>query len=129
MMLMYDPFDQKFKLTLQGGMHHAVELGNDPRGNLLRMENVLATIPLRMATQRDQLNNIHAQFKAAEEEKGRPFPQEEELRTKSARLAQLDAELNIDKPRTAPEEERIAKSARPSLREQLNAPRFRSASK
>ena len=129
MMLMYDPFDQKFKLTLQGGMHHAVELGNDPRGNLQRMENALAMIPLRMATQRDQLNNIHAQIKAAEEEKGRPFPQEEELRTKSARLAQLDAELNIDKPRTAPEEERIAKSARPSLREQLKAPRFRSASK
>lgn len=129
MMLMYDPFDQKFKLTLQGGMHHAVELGNDPRGNLQRMENALAMIPLRMATQRDQLNNIHAQIKAAEEEKGRPFPQEEELRTKSERLAQLDAELNIDKPRTAPEEERIAKVARPSLREQLKAPRFRSASK
>lgn len=129
MMLMYDPFDQKFKLTLQGGMHHTAELGNDPRGNLLRMENALATIPMRMTVMRDQLNNLYVQMEAAEKEKGRPFPQEEELRTKSARLAQLDAELNIDKPRTAPDEERIAKSARPSLREQLKAPRTRSASK
>lgn len=95
----------------------------------IRIVDALAMIPLRMATQRDHLNNIHAQIRAAEEEKGRPFPQEEELRTKSARLAQLDAELNIDKPRIAPEEERIAKVARPSLREQLKAPRFRSASK
>lgn len=129
MALMYDPFEQKFRLTLQGGMHHAVELGSDPRGNLLRMENVLATIPSRMAEMRDQLNNLHVQMEAAEKEKGRPFPQEDELKIKSARLAELDAELNIDKPRTAPDEERIAKSARPSLREQLRAAPIRSAAK
>lgn len=69
MTLMYDPFEQKFRLTLQGGMHHTVELGSDPRGNLLRMENVLATIPTRMAEMRDQLNNLHVQMEAAEKEK------------------------------------------------------------
>jgi len=129
MVLMYDLFEQHFKLTLQGGMHHVVELGNDPRGNLLRIENVLATIPTRMEVLQEQLNNLHVQMEAAEQEKGRPFPQEDELRTKSARLAQLDAELNIDKPRTAPAEEKIAKADRPSLREQLKAPRIGSAVK
>ncbi len=129
MVLMYDTFEQHFKLTLQGGMHHVVELGGDPRGNLLRIENVLATIPSRMDVLREHLNNLHVQMEAAEQEKGRPFPQEDELRTKSARLAQLDAELNMDKGPAAPTEERIAKSEHPSLREQLKAPCHQGATK
>lgn len=70
-----------------------------------------------------------SKWKPQKKKKGCPFSQEDELKIKSARLVELDAELNIDKPCTAPDEERIAKSARPSLREQLRAAPIRSAAK
>ena len=42
------------------------------------------------------LDNLYKQQAAAKEEVGKPFPQEAELREKSARLAELDAALNMD---------------------------------
>ncbi|HCE61645.1 MAG TPA: helicase, partial [Clostridiales bacterium] len=55
-----------------------------------------------------------------------PFPQEEELHVKSARLAELNAELNIDDKmpmeRLAGDTEAVAKSTRPSILQKLHAP-------
>ena len=46
------------------------------------------------------LENLLRQREAAKAEVGKPFQFEEELRTKSARLAELDAELNIGTPQS-----------------------------
>ena len=123
--MFFDTFGREFKLTMQGAMSHTVTLGSDTKGNLLRMENGLATIPSRLEIVRAEIENLHRQQAAAEVEVNKPFPQEEELKTKSARLAVLDAELNIGQPDTpaAPVEDQVAKQSRPSIQQQLNAAR------
>ena len=123
--MFFDTFAREFKLTMQGAMSHTVSLGSDVKGNLLRMENGLATIPARLEVVRAEIENLHRQQEAAETEVNKPFPQEEELKIKSARLAVLDAELNIGQSESvaAPAEDRVAKQARPSIAQQLNAAR------
>ncbi|MCD8375277.1 MAG: helicase, partial [Oscillospiraceae bacterium] len=96
MSLTVENFGQDFMLTLKGQMRHRVTLGKDARGNLTRIENALAGIPNRLKTVQDRLDNLYKQIENAKAELGKPFPQEEELRVKSARLAELNAELNID---------------------------------
>ena len=126
MSLTVEDFGRNFILTLKGQMSHRVELGKDPRGNLTRIENVLNAMPDRMAVQQSRLDNLYAQIETAKAELGKPFPQEEELRQKSARLAQLNIELNIDDrtpmEQLAEEAPTVAKSSRPSMIEKLRAP-------
>ena len=113
-------------LTLKGQMSHRVELGKDARGNLTRIDNVLNAIPARLTSQKKYLENLYAQMEAAKAGLGKPFPQEEELRVKSARLAELNAELNIDDKlpmeRLAGDTDAVAKSTRPSILQKLRAP-------
>ena len=111
MYLMYNPIGNQYILTLKGEMSHPVELGADPRGNITRIDNALAGIPRRQQNAENKLNDLNQQMATAKAELGKPFPQEEELRTKSARLAELDAKLNLDRPamqaeKKKPEQER-----------------------
>ena len=110
MELTYDSFHQEFSMILKGRMSHKVALGSDARGNLIRLDNVLANIPNRLEDVKTKLENLENQQRAAEAEIGKPFPQEKELTVKSARLAELDAELNMD-DRKSPK----AKEERPSV--------------
>ena len=77
-------------------MSHRATLGTDARGNITRLDNCLAAMPDRLQKVQDTLDNLYKQQAAAKEEVGKPFPQEAELREKSARLAELDAALNMD---------------------------------
>jgi hypothetical protein len=118
----YDTWEKKFILTLKGEMTHRVEVGTDPRGNLVRIENVLAKMPDRLTAVQAQLANYEQQQAAAQAEVGKPFEFEEELATKSARLIELDLQLNLD-GRTRPEPEAVvAKSEKPSILDRLKQP-------
>ncbi len=113
----------KYKLSLKGEMTYETDLSTDPRGNLIRIDHALEKMPERLAAVKAQLDNLFAQQAAAKEEVGKPFPQEDELRQKSARLAELDTLLNIDGRHGQEQEgQAIAKSARPSLLEGLKRP-------
>ena len=94
--LEYDAVNKKFELTLHGALSHRVEISTGVLGNLQRIENVLKGIPDRINATRLEIQNLENQVAAAQEEVAKPFPQEEALKVKSARLAQLDSELNID---------------------------------
>ena len=94
----YDLFNNRFQMMLQGALTHRTDVGTDPRGNILRLDNLLASLPQRCENTKDRLENSRKQLADAKAELGKPFPQEEELKTKSARLAELDAELNLDRP-------------------------------
>ena len=96
MSLTVENFGKDFVLTLKGRMSHRVELGKDARGNLVRIDNALAQMPERYKTVQGRFENVQAQLATAKAELGKPFPQEAELKEKSARLAELNAELNID---------------------------------
>ena len=96
MRVQFDAFINKFVLTLHGAVSHPMEVGNDARGNITRLDNAIAQIPKRLAATTEHLATVRQQIDAARAEVGKPFPQEAELQTKSARLAELDAELNMD---------------------------------
>ena len=118
----FDAFRQEYTLLLKGKMTHRASLGTDPRGNLTRIDNALAQMPQRLEAVKNQLDNLYQQQAAAKEEVGKPFPYEDDLRVKSARLVELDTLLNIDgKGRSSPETV-VAKSARPSVLEGLRRP-------
>ena len=122
MSLTVENFGKDFILTLKGRMSHRVELGKDARGNLVRIDNALAQMPERLQTVQGRLENVQAQLATAKAELGKPFPQEAELKEKSARLAELNAELNIDDrtPMEQAAENVVAK--RPSVLGKLKAP-------
>jgi len=124
MSLTVEDFGRDFVLTLKGQMTHRVTLGKDARGNLTRIDNALNQMPERQKNTQERLDNLYAQMATAKAGIGKPFPQEDELRAKSARLAELNAELNIDDktPLQRLAEPEIAKSARPSVLEQLKKP-------
>ena len=124
MSLTVENFGKNFYLTLKGRMSHRVELGKDARGNLVRIDNALAQMPERLQTVQSRLENVQAQLATAKAELGKPFPQEAELREKAARLAELNAELNIDDrtPMERAAETGAAKAARTSVLEKLKAP-------
>ena len=124
MSLTVENFGKDFILTLKGRMSHRVELGKDARGNLVRIDNALAQMPERLQTVQSRLENVQAQLATAKAELGKPFPQEAELREKAARLAELNAELNIDDrtPMERAAETGAAKAARTSVLEKLKAP-------
>ena len=87
-----------YKLSIKGTVTYKVDLGEDARGNITRIDNALAKIPESLGNWQAKLANLLQQQEAAKAEAGKPFPQEEELCQKSARLAALDAELNIGSP-------------------------------
>ena len=128
MSLTVEDFGRDFVLTLKGKMNHRVTLGKDARGNLTRIDNALNAMSDRLQNVRNTLDALTAQMETAKAELGKPFPQEEELRTKSARLAELNAELNIDE-RTPMEQMaedapavQSTKAERPSVLAKLKAP-------
>ena len=128
MSLTLENFGREYVLTLKGQMTHRVELGKDPRGNLTRIDNALNGMADRLTAVKDKLDSLYSQMETAKAELGKPFPQEQELRTKSARLAELNIALNIDDktPQEAMAEEappraEIAKSAKPSVLQKLHS--------
>ena len=97
MKLNFDSMKREFIITLQGELSYPVALGTDVFGNIQRLDNAIDTFPERLQICRSQLENVHQQLEAAKAEVQVPFPKEEELKTKSARLEELNILLNLDK--------------------------------
>ena len=97
LLLSYDTFSKVFKLTARGEMSHSIELGSDIHGNIQRIENAFEQFPVKLNACEQALANIYTQIENAKAEVEKPFAQEEELKTKTARLAELDSMLNMDK--------------------------------
>ena len=79
-----------------GHLRHTVTLGTDVFGNLQRMDNMLETLPMKEQACLEQLSNLQTQLEPAKAEVQKPFPREEELTTKTARLEELNTLLNLD---------------------------------
>ena len=118
----FSAWKQEYTLLLKGQMTHRASLGTDPRGNLTRIDNALAQMSQRLEATKAQLDNLYQQQAAAKEEVGKPFPYEDDLRVKSARLVELDTLLNLDGRGRSQPESVIAKSARPSVLDSLKRP-------
>ena len=79
-----------------GQLRHTVTLGTDVFGNLQRMDNALEGLPIKEQACLEQLSNFQTQLKTAKVEVEKPFPREEELKTKTARLEELNTLLDLD---------------------------------
>jgi len=95
--LHFDSMKREFVITMQGDLSYPVTLGTDIFGNIQRLDNAIDTFPERLARCEAQLDNVHQQLEAAKIEAEAPFPQEDELKKKSARLDELNILLNLDK--------------------------------
>ena len=95
--LSFDSFSQEYRLTMIGQLRHVVTLGTDVFGNIQRMDNLLESLPLKEQAYREKLSDLHNQLETAKVEVLKPFPREEELQAKLARLEELNALLNMDK--------------------------------
>jgi len=94
--LSFDTFAREYRLTMIGQLLHTVTLGTDVFGNLQRMDNALEGLPIKEQACREQLSNLQTQLETAKAEVQKPFPREEELTTKTARLEELNSLLNLD---------------------------------
>ena len=112
--LRFDTFRSEYQAILKGQRRYPVPLGTDPLGNIIRLDNSLNNFPERINSAENELATLHQQQAAAQIEVEKPFPQEEELAEKSARLAELNAQLDVDEKSHDPEQDE---------EEQENAPR------
>jgi len=116
--LRFDTYRSEYQAILKGQRRYPVALGTDPLGNIIRLDNSLNNFPERINSAENELATLHQQQAAAQIEVEKPFPQEEELTEKSARLAELNAQLDVDEKSHEPEqdeEEQENVSRRPSI--------------
>ena len=115
--LRFDTYRREYQALLKGQRKYTVPLGTDPLGNIIRLDNSLNNFPERITAAENELDTLHQQQAAAQIEVEKPFPQEEELAEKSARLAELNAQLDVDEKSHEPEqdEEEQEDAPRPSV--------------
>ena len=117
----YDSYRQEVKLVLRGEMSHTVTMGTDVYGNLTRIENALANMPQKLEKAEERIAELERQTEQAKAELGKPFAQEKALEAKAARLAELNAALNIDEKRKEPMEKRPMKDVLKAYQERADA--------
>ena len=103
--LRFDTYRSEYQAILKGQRRYPVALGTDPLGNIIRLDNSLNNFPERINSAENELATLHQQQAAAQIEVEKPFPQEEELAEKSARLAELNAQLDVDEKSHDPEQD------------------------
>jgi len=103
--LRFDTYRSEYQAILKGERRYPVALGTDPLGNIIRLDNSLNNFPERINSAENELATLHQQQAAAQIEVEKPFPQEEELAEKSARLAELNAQLDVDEKSHDPEQD------------------------
>ena len=97
MLISFDSFNKVFNVDMKGSMTHTAALGEDGGGNITRINNAFDRIPQRLASVKAQLETLYSQQENAKTELGKPFEREQELTEKSARLAELNSMLDLDK--------------------------------
>ena len=103
--LRFDTFRSEYQALLKGQRKYTVPLSTDPLGNIIRLDNSLNNFLERITSAENELDTLHQQQAAAQIEVEKPFPQEEELAEKSARLAELNAQLDVDEKSHEPEQD------------------------
>ena len=95
--LSFNTFERLYDVKIKGEASRTIALGDDIHGNLTRIDNAIERIPDVLKAKQDDLENTEKQFETAKKEVEKPFSKEEELKTKTARLDELNILLNLDK--------------------------------
>lgn len=112
----------KYTVALKGAAEHHVELGDDARGNIMRIENALDGLDRQLEKAHTRLVDFEQQAENARAELEKPFPQEAELAEKNARLIELNAELDMENKAPSEPVSEEKEHERPSLLAKLKEP-------
>ena len=91
----YDSFSNQYKFNLKGEENHYGEFGTDGIGNITRMDNVLDKMPERLEQTLGKLSDTESQLETAKLEIQKKFPQDELLKEKTLRLAEVNNLLDM----------------------------------
>ena len=95
--LLFNTAERIYEVRLKGATSRNVPLGDDAHGNIIRLDNGIERFAESLSLAENDLENTKNQLETAKKEVQKPFIQEEELRTKLARLDELNILLNMDK--------------------------------
>ena len=95
--LLFNTAERNYEVRLKGATSRNVPLGDDAHGNIIRLDNGIERFAESLSLAENDLENTKNQLETAKKEVQKPFIQEEELRTKLARLDELNILLNMDK--------------------------------
>lgn len=95
-----------YEIALKGATTQKVSLGDDPNGNITRIDNAIGRIAEHIENAQAELKNIQTQFETAQIEVQKPFAQEEELKAKTKR--QIEVEKLISSGENEPEQNAIS---------------------
>ena len=95
-----------YEVLLKSATTQKVSLGDDPNGNITRIDNAIGRIPDHIENAKAELKNIQTQYETAQIEVQKPFAQEEELKTKTKR--QIEVEKLISSGENEPEQNAIS---------------------
>ena len=97
MSLSFNSFSREYQITMRGTLSHSATLGSDTFGNITRMDNLLDGFETKQKACEEILENTKTQLENAKIEVNKPFAQDEEFKTKTIRLDELNILLNMDK--------------------------------
>ena len=95
--LLFNTTERNYEVRLKGATSRTVTLGDDANGNIIRLDNGIERFAESLSLAENDLENTQNQLETAMKEVQKPFIQEEELKTKLARLDELNILLNMDK--------------------------------
>ena len=95
--LLFNTTERSYEVKIKGATSKNITLGDDAHGNITRIDNGIEKFAESLTFAESELENTKAQFDIAKKEVQKPFIQEDELRTKLARLDELNILLNMDK--------------------------------
>mgnify|MGYP000812185529 CR=1 FL=1 len=95
--LLFNTAERNYEVRLKGETSRNVSLGDDAHGNIIRLDNGIERFAESLSLAENDLENTKNQLETAKKEVQKPFIQEEELKTKLARLDELNILLNMDK--------------------------------
>ena len=95
--LLFNTAERNYEVRLKGATSRNVTLGDDAHGNIIRLDNGIDRFAESLSLAENDLENTKNQLETAKKEVQKPFIQEEELKTKLARLDELNILLNMDK--------------------------------
>ncbi len=83
------------QIIMKGAVEYSFTASDSDIGNITRIDNALERLPEELAKAQASLENVKQQFESAKQEVGKPFPQEQELKDKLARIVELDIALKM----------------------------------
>ena len=115
MSVAYTMFSTVCTIHLEGSVCHDSEASADPFGIIQRLDNVLEAMPKELEKLQRELDNVQRQLETAKLEVAKPFEKEQELAEKTARLAELNAMLNMDENGETEQPEHISGQEKPEI--------------